>query len=87
MNSAGAVFDPRLGGKDQHGSKYRNPKTGWFVSSLKVSTCPPHYWLINEKNVGCCKKCGAVRDFGKELKKYLPKSFPYYPQPKEKEYE
>jgi hypothetical protein len=44
-------------------------------------TCPPHYWIIDEKNVGRCNKpgygCGAVRDFGKELlKKALEK--PYY---------
>lgn len=88
MNSPEAVFDPRLGGKDKHGSKYRNPKTGWFVP--KVPSCPPHYWLINEKNVGWCKKCGAVRDFAKGLTKASKKSFrfpPYVPQPKEKEYE
>lgn len=84
MNSPEAVFDPRLGGKDKHGSKYRDPKTGWFVSSLEVKpTCPPHYWIIDSLNVGRCKKpgCGAVRDFGKEMMKHLPKSFPYYPQP------
>lgn len=86
MNTPEAVFDPRLGGKDKHGSKYRDPKTGWFVSS-----CPPHYWIIDSLNVGRCKKpgCGAVRDFGKEMMKHLKKEKPYYnPRltPKQKEY-
>lgn len=74
------VFDSKLGGKDKHGSIYRDKRTGHFVPKPK---CPPHYWLINSQNVGCCKKCGEVRDFGKELKKCLPKSFPYYREPKE----
>jgi hypothetical protein len=57
-------------------------------TKIQKPTCPPHYWLIDSQNVGRCKKpgCGAVRDFGKELKKASKKSFPYYPQPKEKEY-
>ena len=31
-----------------------------------------HYWIIDANNVGHCIKpgCGAVRDFGKELKKW-----------------
>ena len=28
-----------------------------------------HYWKIDEYNIGCCIKCGAVRDFGAQLKK------------------
>lgn len=32
-----------------------------------------HYWDINSNNVGLCRYCGAVRDFGKELKKWLSK--------------
>jgi len=33
--------------------------------------CPPHHWVIDEFNVGRCKKpgCGAVRDFGTLMKK------------------
>lgn len=30
--------------------------------------CPPHHWLIDSQNVGRCKKCGAVEDFGAKLR-------------------
>jgi len=26
--------------------------------------CPPHYWLVDSEDVGRCKYCGQVRDFG-----------------------
>ncbi len=57
---------------------------------LKKPPCPPHYWLINEKNVGRCKKCNEVRDFGKEMKRKLKRPYikginPRY-TPKQKEY-
>jgi hypothetical protein len=26
--------------------------------------CPPHYWLVDSGNVGRCKYCGEVKDFG-----------------------
>ncbi|MBA7716838.1 hypothetical protein ES703_125919 [subsurface metagenome] len=29
--------------------------------------CPPHYWLLGSDNVGRCRDCPAVRDFGKLL--------------------
>jgi len=29
--------------------------------------CPPHHFLINSENVGHCKYCPEVRDFGKLL--------------------
>jgi hypothetical protein len=83
VNSPEAVFDSRLGGRDKHGSQFRDSKTGRFVP--KVPPCPPHYWLINSQNVGYCKKCGQVKDFGKELKKALKREFlypPYMPEPK-----
>jgi hypothetical protein len=38
---AEAVFDPRLGGRGKHGvvgTKYRDPKTGWFVPRPKELT-------------------------------------------------
>lgn len=83
-----AVLDPRLGGKDKHGSKYRDKRTGHFVPK---PTCPPHYWIIDSQNVGRCNKpgygCGAVRDFGKELRKHPIKSYPYVPQLKEYEWD
>lgn len=31
--------------------------------------CPPHYWVIDEFNVGHYKKCPAVKDFGALLNK------------------
>jgi len=39
----------------------RGAKMGW--------KCPPHWWIIDEENVGRCKYCPAVKDFGKELAK------------------
>ena len=26
--------------------------------------CPPHYWLVDSGDVGRCKYCGQVQDFG-----------------------
>jgi hypothetical protein len=34
----------------------------------KVSNCT-HYWLIDSNNVGHCKYCPAVKDFGELLMK------------------
>ena len=31
MSSPEVIFDAKLGGKDKHGTRYRDPKTGWFV--------------------------------------------------------
>ncbi|GAI07753.1 unnamed protein product [marine sediment metagenome] len=31
--------------------------------------CPPHHWIINSENVGHCKYCPAVKDFGELLLK------------------
>jgi len=38
-----------------------------------VNRCPPHYWILDSLNVGRCKNpgCGAVRDFGAELAKWM----------------
>jgi len=33
--------------------------------------CPPHHWIIGSDNIGRCKYCGVVRDFGKELRKWI----------------
>ena len=27
-----------------------------------------HYWIIVEKSIGRCKKCGAIRDFEQLMK-------------------
>ncbi|MFC1847646.1 hypothetical protein ACFLW5_02400 [Chloroflexota bacterium] len=35
----------------------------------QITTCPPHYWLINWQDRGVCKKCGATADFKKLLAK------------------
>ncbi len=34
-----------------------------------------HYWIIDDKDVGHCIKpgCGAVRDFGKEMRRWQEK--------------
>jgi len=31
--------------------------------------CPPHHFIINSENVGYCKYCPEVRDFGRLLQK------------------
>lgn len=31
--------------------------------------CPPHFWIIDSNNVGRCKYCPAVKDFGKVIRK------------------
>jgi len=31
--------------------------------------CPPHYFIINSDNVGHCKYCPEVRNFGKLQRK------------------
>jgi len=35
----------------------------------KKHKCPPHYWIISSENVGHCKYCPEVRDFGSLLQK------------------
>ena len=36
-------------------------ETGW--------KCPPHWWIIDEKNVGRCKFCPEVKDMGRLSRK------------------
>ncbi|MBA7521256.1 hypothetical protein ES705_13361 [subsurface metagenome] len=31
--------------------------------------CPPHHWMIDSNNVGRCRYCPEVRDFGKLQRK------------------
>ena len=31
--------------------------------------CPPHHFIINSANVGRCKYCPKVRDFGESLRR------------------
>ena len=31
--------------------------------------CPPHHFVINSSNVGRCRYCPAVRDFGRLLQR------------------
>jgi len=58
------VFDPRLGGKDRHGTQYRDPKTGRFV---RVSTKPKEFTFR-------CKFCGKDRplDDMRTLTRFFP---------------
>jgi len=37
--------------------------------TIREHKCPPHYWIINSKNVGHCKYCPEVSDFGMLLQK------------------
>jgi len=39
------------------------------MPTKKERKCPPHYWIIDSRDIGRCKYCGATRDFGKLLKK------------------
>jgi len=39
------------------------------VKTKKKHKCPPHYWIINSENVGHCKYCPEVSDFGMLLQK------------------
>ncbi len=38
--------------------------------------CPPHFWIIDSNDVGRCKFCPAVKDFGKQLKRYFARGKP-----------
>jgi len=31
--------------------------------------CPPHHFIIDSQNVGRCKYCPEVRDFGESLRR------------------
>lgn len=38
--------------------------------------CPdgqPHHWLINDDDIGFCRHCHEVRDFGTMMLRYLDK--------------
>jgi len=35
----------------------------------EVSKCPPHHFMVNSENVGYCKDCPAVKDFGSLLQR------------------
>ena len=37
------------------------------VETSKKHKCPPHHFIINSSNVGHCKYCPAVKDFGELL--------------------
>ena len=39
------------------------------VKPKRKHKCPPHYWIINSENVGHCKYCPEVSDFGMLLQK------------------
>jgi hypothetical protein len=53
------VFDVRLGRRG--GTRFRDKRTGKLVPA---PPCPPHYWVIDSSNVGRCRKCGEIKDFG-----------------------
>ena len=35
--------------------------------AMAEGKCPPHYWLLGSDNVGRCRYCPEVRDFGRLL--------------------
>jgi len=49
----------------------RRDKRGRFVKKACV-----HHWRVDDHNIGTCKKCGEVRDFGALLAKEGHKKLP-----------
>jgi len=43
-------------------------RRGCFARNKK-GQCPPHWWIINSNEVGHCRFCPAVKDFGALLRK------------------
>ncbi len=47
---------------------------------MRVTRCV-HYWFIDSYDVGRCRKCGRVKDFGrlleKERQEKMAKLYPY----------
>jgi len=39
------------------------------VKTKRRHKCPPHHFIINSENVGRCKYCPEIRDFGRLLQK------------------
>jgi len=35
------------------------------AQTKKEWKCPPHFWIVDEYDIGICKYCGLKRDFGK----------------------
>ena len=42
-------------------------RRGCFARNKK-GQCPPHWWIINSNEVGHCRFCPAVKDFGALLR-------------------
>jgi len=36
----------------------------------KEHRCPAHYWIIDSRDIGRCKYCGAIKDFGRALARW-----------------
>jgi len=34
------------------------------AQTKKEWKCPPHFWIVDEYDIGICKYCGLKRDFG-----------------------
>jgi len=68
MSERNVVFDPKVGQKG--GTRFRDKCTGKFAPRPK-NPCPPHWWVIDSQNIGQCRKCGTVKDFGVLLGKYF----------------
>ncbi|MBA7638445.1 hypothetical protein ES703_46101 [subsurface metagenome] len=39
------------------------------ATDMAEGKCPPHHFIINSQNVGHCKDCPEVRDFGRLLER------------------
>lgn len=39
------------------------------MTEEKKRKCPPHYFIVDVDNVGRCKYCPEVQDFGEELRR------------------
>ena len=66
------AFDPRLGGKDKHGSRYRDPRTGLF---LPASVSMDKESLSGTREITFkCKFCGESKplDQMRTLTRFFP---------------
>lgn len=39
------------------------------LTAEETPDCPPHYWILDSENVGRCRKCPEVKDFGTLLRR------------------
>lgn len=48
---------------------------------MTIAVCPPHHWLIDARNHGICRKCGAERQWPRHPNLLHGNSWPHSKQP------